>query len=158
MNYGIVYATGSKMVRRIIVSDDEKALDQRHVGLGESLLLADKAKGSDLFAARAAVKLATGIDPPSHECAVVDKVGAVVKIIAADPAIDTVEGHDLVAAYKGVTTECTYDNASDTFTAPVKTIPASIDEKGNPVPQKTVGGPVPKPAAVSASAADSKAG
>lgn len=145
MNYGIVYATGSKMVRRIIVTDDEKTLDQRHVGPGESLLIADKAKGSDLFAARAAVKLATGIDPPSHECAVVDKAGNVVKIIAADPVIDAVEGHDLVAAYKGVTTECTYDKASDTFTAPTKVIPAGVDERGNPVPETTVGGPVPKP-------------
>lgn len=134
------------MIRRIIVADDESMLDGRHAGPGESLLIADW-NGADLFAARAAVKAATGVDPPDHACAVVDpKDGLVVAVICADPTIDAVEGRSLVAAYPGVFEGCTYDKVTDTFTAPVVSVPAGVDHFGKPIPAKEIGGPVPKQA------------
>lgn len=145
MNYGIVYATGSKMIRRLIVSDDPNYDFTPHAGQGESVLVADKANGSDLNAAKAVILAAEGVAPPDPTCAIIDKNGNVVQIIAADPALDVVAGHTLVAAYVGVSAGCTYDAASATFTAPLVVTPAGVDKGGKPYPQKTTGGPVTKP-------------
>jgi hypothetical protein len=150
--YGVIYAAGSKMVRRIVVSDDLNYDYSQHVGDGEEVLVEERTrtrdgKGDDVsvHAARAAVRIATGIEPPEHVCAVVDGTGLVVNMIAADPDLDTLPEHTLVLAYAGVGIGCTYDQATDTFSAPIVEWPAGISPNGMPYEAFTTGGPVPKP-------------
>lgn len=130
--YGVVYATGSKMIRRIIVTDDESSLDKRHIGRGESLLVADKSGGTSLDTARAAVKAATGVDPPDPQCAVVDGDGQVVNVIKADPEIDRVDGLLLVSAPPTLAIGATYDSNSGTFSEPVTAAPGPSAGKVDP--------------------------
>lgn len=126
--FGIVYATGSKMVRRIILPDDDtELLNGNHVGPGETMLVSPSGS-HDLATCQALVKQATGVAPPDAACAVLDKNNAVVAVIMADPAIDTHPAGTVVKAYGGVCVGCTYDLLSDQFTAPSYTIPAGIDK------------------------------
>lgn len=89
----VIYAAGSKILRRTIVpgSDGEGALHQP--GPGESRLLlpltgANGAQPHDDAACRAAIAAATGVTPPSGRCVVVDGAGIVVAVCHADPALD----------------------------------------------------------------------
>lgn len=148
--YGVIYAAGSKMVRRIVVSDDPNYDYSQHVGEGEEHLVnerltRDGKEDISVHAARAHVKAKTGIDPPEYVCAVVDGTGLVVNMIAADPDIDSIPEHTLVLAYPGVGIGCTYDQASDTFIAPIVEWPAGTSPDGTPYDAFTTGGPVPKP-------------
>lgn len=138
MNFGIVYATDSNTVRRIVVSDDPKYDFAYHVGTGETLLIADKKLGTDVHSARAIVETVTGKKSPEPLVAIVDAQGSVVNMILADPKLDSVEGLALVPAYVGVEVGQTYDVKTDLFTRPSKTIPPGIDKSGNPYSEKTI--------------------
>lgn len=99
---GIVYATGSGIVRRVIVPTIDTELDHpSHVGPQEAMLKIATPKVirrdgyPDLAAARAHVALVTGKPSPSGRCAVVTN-GLVTGIIMADPDIDAIPGAVLV--------------------------------------------------------------
>jgi len=87
--FGIVYASGSKMIRRIIVPERETALtDGTHrAGPGETMLIANGR--ADLESCAEHVRVATGVKPPRLRCAVLDQQNNVVDTILADPALDT---------------------------------------------------------------------
>lgn len=101
---GIVYATGSGIVRRIIVPTHESELDSPgHVGNAEAMIkvaapLVKRRNGyPDLDSARAHVAAVIGRQPDSGRCAVVVS-GIVTSIIMADPALDAITGATLVAS------------------------------------------------------------
>jgi hypothetical protein len=96
---GIVYATGSGILRRYIYPDDDAQLDQPWcVGKGESMLVVDQkviAGPLDIY-----VELSQHLGKviPDATCAVLDNAGKVVDLIMADPSLDAVEGHTLFQA------------------------------------------------------------
>lgn len=85
---GIIYATGSKMIRRIVIPDDPKALDDGTHGPyeGESMLKADSTKVAQQ-GAEALIQDETGETPTDPRCAVIAN-GLVVAVIHADPSLD----------------------------------------------------------------------
>lgn len=95
-NYGVIYSAKSKMVRRIVVSDDPDYDYSIHVGPGENHLVAERTKDVNVFSARAIVKARTGVESPELVCNVVNQEGLIVDTIAADPDLDSVPGHSLV--------------------------------------------------------------
>ncbi len=115
---GIVYATNSKIMRRIIVPTQDSELDHVHVAPGETLLVVDSDKAfrdaeSGKFApavraADAAIAVATGVVPPSARCAEV-RDGKVVAVRMADPEIDTIPGALLV---KSAAAEVGWDHSA----------------------------------------------
>jgi hypothetical protein len=151
---GIVYAAGSKAVRRIISPDNDAQLTKPGLaGAGETLLIAPKPSNfnvqkPDLAYCKAQVKTQTGIDPPNLTCAVIDNTNTVRAIIAADPALDSVSGMTVVGCYSPqIAAGCTYDPASGLFTAPAVTIPAGTNKvNGKPVASQIIPAAViPKP-------------
>lgn len=141
---GIIYGEKSGIVRRIIVPDDDAQL-AAHVGPGEALLTIPRNDPRDVHSATAAVAAATGKDIPPSRCAMVDSKGAVVGIIAADPVLDSIDGHDLVTVHaKGVDIGATYDKNADAFTTRETIIPAGTPIKGGTVTteDQVVGGEV----------------
>src|SRR4051812_16708651 len=92
---GVIYATGSKMIRRFII-DSANNFDG-HVGLGESLLVMQSEQMTpSLDEMEQAIETATGVRPVTIRCALVDKDGITQNIILADPDIDKVDGYTLV--------------------------------------------------------------
>lgn len=143
---GIIYATGSKMIRRIVVPDNEADLQKTGwVKNGETLLIADgfPERGDIRDPANNAhvrdkIIEATGVTPPTLVCAVVN-AGVVEAMIVADPAVDTLPGKTLIKSYAaGIDVGCTYDARAGLFTRPAYTVPAHTDRDGNPVPEQTV--------------------
>lgn len=103
MKVGIVYSTQSKMIRRIILPDQDSELDHPQVAaVGESLLVVDRLT-YDVSSAEALVEKETGQKPKDSKHAVVDKTGKVIAVIHADPDIDNVGSNQLVAASADVT-------------------------------------------------------
>ena len=145
--YGIVYATSSKALRRIILTDNDATLIAALAGPGETFLLANRVDGYSLDAAKNAIKQATGVKSPNLECAVLDKDNKVTAIILADPTLDNIKDYVLKESYPGVNNTCTFDPAQDLFVAPIKTILAgTLDKNGNPLLEdKITGGPIPRP-------------
>lgn len=94
--FAIVYASGSKAIRRIIVADDELSLDDdtHPIGPGETKLVVNSSDHT-LEACKAHVKQATGVHPPDLRCAVV-RNNVVEHIIHADPDIDSLPDAELV--------------------------------------------------------------
>lgn len=136
--FGVVYATGSKMIRRIIVPDNDAQLQSGFAGQGETLLVAPVGP-HDVAACSVIVHSATGVVPPDPTCAVVDKTNTVIGMVSADPAIDALPGVTLVSAYSPqIAPGCAYDPATGLFTAPSVTISAGTDPLGNPVLQQMI--------------------
>jgi hypothetical protein len=132
--FGIVYATGSKMVRRVILPDhDDELLGGLHVGPGESMLV--KPSGpSDIFTCQAHVKTATGVQPLDPRCAVVDNTNTVVAVILADPALDSHPAGALVSCYDpSINVGHTYSPSTKLFTSP-QVVLAAIPSKGRATP------------------------
>lgn len=93
---GIVYGTKSKIIRHIIVPDDDAELnDSALTKNGESILIADRAIDYNLNTISTIVAIHTGVKPPSSRCAVIDANNHVVSIIHADPVLDHMDGHTL---------------------------------------------------------------
>jgi hypothetical protein len=136
---GIVYSTVSKMIRRVIVPDNDKQLeDQSHIGNGETMLVVSKdviQSPSDIYSQ---VELAIGKKPQDITCAIVDKNGSIVRLIKADPAIDAIEDHDLIPAPDEVDISAKYDKVTGKFLIPEKIIPAGIDKLGNDIPEQII--------------------
>jgi hypothetical protein len=87
--FAIVYATESKMIRRIVVPDDDAELVAGSwASSGESVLIVPDGP-HDLFTCMALVKEATGVHPADPHCAVVGDSGHVIGFVRADPALDT---------------------------------------------------------------------
>lgn len=141
MNIGIVYATNSKMIRRIVGSDDPNYDYSIHVDKNsatETLLLVDASliKTPDDCAAQ--VKQATGQVPLDFNCAVVDQTGAVTSLVKADPTIDVLPGATLIAAPDGVDVGHTYDAKNGVFNVPEKQIPATTGKDGSQIDAQVI--------------------
>lgn len=107
----IVYATGSRLPRRLIIPDDDTELLSLtpFLGPGESgrvfpqariTALANAARLAGVDIARMVLANLLGIavgQIPSGRCCVIDPAGSVVNVIVADPALDQLDGHTLVA-------------------------------------------------------------
>ena len=93
----VFYATESKILRRKVIPDDDMAVAQLRPEPGESVLLLPLSCPYDDTACRAAIAEATGCKPPSGRCCVVDKLGTVVAVCNADPALDLHPQGQLVA-------------------------------------------------------------
>ena len=111
----VFYATHSKILRRKVISDDHMALAQLRAEPGESRLLLPLTRPYDDAACRAAIAEATGCNPPSGRCCVVDKSGKVVAICNADPALDLHPQGQLVANENAV--------AGDRYTSGASSLP-----------------------------------
>lgn len=153
--FGVIYASGSKMIRRIIAGSDNLAV---HVGVGETLLTIQQAAAPNIFEAEAAVEAATGQSPLNLTCAVIDGTGNVVGLVKADPEIDQLPAKLLVAAPSEITTGCTYDSKTAAFTIPQKIIPAYTDRDGKPVAQQTIVAKTVMPVDVAAEISAAQAG
>lgn len=146
----IFYATESKMLRGVLVPDDDEHLKRCYAPEGETMLIVDAFPGSfidergraDLANRQYVVDqviIATGVTPPDPACAVVDDNGMVIGMICADETIDRVLGKQLVQSYDPeITTGCTFDSKTREFIVPEKTIPASLDKAGRAVPEVTL--------------------
>lgn len=97
---GVVYATGSKLIRRVIVPDSDRDLARSDfLGAGESILVVPIGNPFDTSGLQKLVLDLHGLDiVPCGRCAVIDGHGDVVNVIMADPEIDSVAGHRLVTS------------------------------------------------------------
>ena len=94
----VFYATGSKILRRKIIPDNDAQLALHQPGPGESRLLMPLDRPYGDKECRAAIAAATGVAPPSGRCCVVDDAGKVTGVWDADPALDTHPAGSLVAS------------------------------------------------------------
>lgn len=139
-SFGIVCATGSKQIRRILGISDQ-ALASYKPDPGESLLTFPIPKSPpDLAAIKALVQQATGVLPPDLVCAVIDQTNTVMEMFAGDAAIDKHPAGQVIDAYAPeVTVGCTYDPIGKLFTVPGFVVPATTDRfTGQPIAQKIV--------------------
>jgi hypothetical protein len=93
----VIYATRSKILRRKIILDDESQLGLHQPGPGESLLLLPLSAPFDDASCRAAIAAATGAEPLTVRCCIIDAGGNVVGVCNADPALDTHPAGQLIA-------------------------------------------------------------
>lgn len=93
----VIYATGSKTLRRKIILDHESQVEFHQLGPGESRLLLPLSAPFDDAACRTAIALATGVEPVSGRCCVIDDGGTIIGVCNADPALDTHPAGRLVA-------------------------------------------------------------
>lgn len=146
-SFGIIYASGSKMVRRIIANSTNLGA---HIGVGEDLLVVQQDLCPNVFEAQDHVEKATGIKPANFQCAVVDETGIIKSVILADPAIDGVDQHKLIPLYEGVTQDCVFDAKSELFVAPPRIVKAGekLTREGPVLTEDVVvdaGGPIARP-------------
>jgi hypothetical protein len=97
MQIVVIYAAGSKILRRKIIPDDDSQLGLHQPGPGESRLLLPLAHRHDDAACRAAIAATTGVTPPSGRCCIVDAAGIVIGVCNADPALDAHPLGELIA-------------------------------------------------------------
>jgi hypothetical protein len=83
----VIYATASRIVRRVISPDQDGDLPKHQPHSGESRLLVAHGR-SDPPSVNAAINKATGVTPPSARCCIVDASGNVIDTCVADPALD----------------------------------------------------------------------
>jgi hypothetical protein len=135
---GIVYATASKMVRRIVSPGVDVDLNHPSFLLpGESMLIVLATSVTDLASAEALVAQATGQTSASYRCAVIAQDGTISDFLMADPTVDHLPGaRALVGAPPEVDGTATY--SAGIFTMPGKIIPAGIDKDGNPYPRQII--------------------
>jgi hypothetical protein len=93
----VIYATGSKILRRKIIPDDDFQLGAHQPGPGESRLLLSRTESHDDASCRAAIAAATGVTPPSGRCCIVDAAGNVIGVCNADPELDTHPAGQLIS-------------------------------------------------------------
>ena len=93
----VIYATRSKILRRKIILDDESQLDLHQPGPGESLLRLPLSAPFDDASCRAAIAAATGAEPLTGRCCIIDADGNVVGVCNADPSLDTHPAGQLIA-------------------------------------------------------------
>jgi hypothetical protein len=84
----VFYATESKILRRLVIPDDDARLERLVVPPGESVLRMPLDRPHDEASCPAAIAVATGVAPPSGRCCVVDGSGLVIAVCNADPALD----------------------------------------------------------------------
>lgn len=123
--FAVVYATGSKQLRRIILPDDDPSLANGNFPLapGESMLVISDDGDHSLEACRAHIKRHTGVDSPELRCALVSRTNVVTDILMADPDIDTHPDGMLIHAYaEEVRHECTYDPETKLFYTPDRVV------------------------------------
>jgi hypothetical protein len=100
----VFYATQSKILRHMVIPDDDAQLERLAVPPGESVLRMQLDRPHDEASCRAAIAAATGVVPPSGRCCVVDESRVVIAVCNADPALDAHPQGWLVAseqAYPG---------------------------------------------------------
>ena len=134
-HFGIVYASGSAQIRRYIYPTHSDAEIASHPLMpGEALVTRSIGPYPNSPAWQAAVTsavtTAAGKAPGNPACAVVDGSNNVVGVINADPAIDSVPGFTLIAAYSPqISPGCSYAPGTGLFsTAPIL-IPAGTFNK-----------------------------
>lgn len=145
----IFYATGSKQIRGILVPDSDEELQRLNPkpSFGESILtvpafsspqkgIFDPANNQYVIDC---VTQATGVVPPDPSCAVINDLGMVEAIIAADEAIDTLPNKTLIQKYHPeITQGCVYDAKTKLFTVPAQDIPAMVDKQGQVIDAKQI--------------------
>ena len=145
--YGIVYATASKALRRIVIPDSGTAIGGIALAAGKSLLVVLAGNNDELPDWENHVFIATGAVPPTLTCAVIDNTNTVQGIICADAAIDSAPaGLTMVQTYaQQIRIGCTYVPATGLFWTEPYTIPAH--SKGNPsaLPLNVPAAVIPKP-------------
>jgi hypothetical protein len=94
----VYYATGSKVLRRKVVPDNDALLKALSIPPGESVLLLPLAQPYDDASCRTAIAAATGAVVPSGRCCVIDDDWEVIGICNGDPALDTHPNGQLVAS------------------------------------------------------------
>ncbi len=157
--YAIVYATNSKIIRRIIGCDgglngDEvgpTAISPHLLGNGESVLYVPApTAGVHQYQDWAnAVAAATGTMPPSPNCAVVDDTNTVVAVICADAALDISPLGTLIQCYSPqIGVGCSYNPATQLFSTAPFTIPANSRLNPTPLPVNVPAQVIPNPTAV----------
>ena len=97
----VFYATESKILRRIVIPDDDAQLERLVVPPGESVLRMQLDRPHDEVSCRAEIAAAMGVAPPSGRCCVVDERGIVIAVCNADPALDAHPQGWLVASEDG---------------------------------------------------------
>lgn len=95
---GIVYATQSGILRRYIYpTDDTELASPFHVGIGEAMLIVDQKVITNPMDIWIELSQHLGKVIPDAKCAVLDKQGNVVDTIMADPVLDNIDNHTLIA-------------------------------------------------------------
>src|SRR6266851_9987776 len=91
----VFYATGSKILRRKVIPDNDAQLALHQPGQGESRLLLPLAQPHDDASCRAAIAAATGVAPPSGRCCIVDGAGNVTGVVQCRPGARHPPGGEL---------------------------------------------------------------
>lgn len=117
----IVYGEKSKIIRRVIVSDEPIDANE-HTHTGEASIHVESISIFKQADIASAVEKATGVKPPDSKHAVVRQDGTIASILQCDPEIDVIPDHEIVKVYAGVLEDCIYDKATDSFIAPDRVI------------------------------------
>lgn len=100
---GIIYATNSTMVRRIIHPDRDSELnDPDYLGKGESMMIVEKSTAQTLLQIEAIVTKYTGKPTPDPRCVVLNEKGVVESVIYADPEIDSIPDRTIISHAKAL--------------------------------------------------------
>lgn len=168
--YGIVYATVSKMHRRTI-ADDHGQVSLGKDPQGRDAIICTQANGAKVYnliapgetgliktlgptvstAADpydwfAAIKAATGVDPPNLQCALIEN-NVVTGVIHADPAVDAPPDQRLmVLCYSPrIGVGCSYDPATGLFSTPPGVYPPHTPGNSTDQPIDVPPQVIPKP-------------
>jgi hypothetical protein len=127
-HFGVIYATGSAMIRRYVYPTSDAELTSKLCGTGESIVAVSRGPYPNSAAWQTAVNnavtTAAGMAPGNPACCVVDQTNTVVQLIQADASIDSVPNMTLVQAYATIPIGSTYNPATGLFTSPQVIIPA----------------------------------
>lgn len=173
-SFAIIYATGSKALRRVISDDDgQLSIGTLPDGITPAVICANPgtassfhpiANGETAFLMpvsgtraavstpaqwAAAIQARTGVVPPIIVCALVDAKGVVVQLIHADPAIDAApDGFVMVQCYSPqIAIGQSYDAVSGLFSYPQLVIPPDTPGNRTAVPVVVPPAVIPRAAA-----------
>lgn len=95
---GVVIGAVSRIIRRVVIADDDSYYKVMVLIPGEHLVLLDAATKTDNQTLTGAIAVATGVSPPntSERCVAVDAQGIVTQVISADPLIDKLSGSTII--------------------------------------------------------------
>lgn len=92
-----IYSTSRKVLRKIVISDEENYSASQHRSTGESIVEINPAAPT-IPVALQAIQTATGVVPASGRCAVINPAGRVMRFVNADPDLDLVPAFTLISS------------------------------------------------------------